>query len=76
MTFDELYDLKNKIRKLREIKCFPIVNRGKLWYERLTNVQYGELREWYQKWLDATETLVTPDDLPWFDKKLLDEEEL
>ena len=76
MTFDEKYKLKQRIRILRARRCFPIINRGKLWYERLTNVQQGELREWYQKWLDATETLVVPDDLPWFNKKLLDDEDI
>lgn len=76
MTFDERNKLKEKIRKKREIICFPIINRGKLWYERLSNTQQGELREWYQKWLDAPETLVTPDDLYWFNNKLAKEDEL
>ena len=76
MTFDERYELRERIREVRKTKCFPIINRGKLWYDRLTNEQYGELREWYQKWLDATETLVVPDDLPWLENKLKDEEEI
>ena len=74
MTFDERYRLQERIRKLRKEKCFPIVNRGKLWYERLSDKEIGELNEWYQKWLDATETLIAPDDLSWFNKKLVEEE--
>ena len=76
MTFDERYILREKIRNKRELVCFPIINRGKLWYERLTNIQQGELREWYQKWLDATDTLVVPDDLPRINNKLSNEEDM
>jgi hypothetical protein len=76
MTFDERYKLKEQIRRKRELVCFPVINRGKLWYERLNNIQHGELRAWYQAWLDATETLVIPDDLPWLDKKLSEESDI
>jgi hypothetical protein len=76
MNFDELYKLQEDIRRKRRERCFPIVNRGTLWYRRLTNLQLGELNEWYQKWLDATKTLIVPDDLPWVNGTLADEEEL
>lgn len=48
------------LRKRREYECFPIVNRGILWYDRLTKEQINALDEWYQAWLDVTETGVVP----------------
>ena len=75
MNFDERIKLENDIREERFKRCFPIINRGNLWYKRLTNEQYGELDEWYQKWLDATKTLIVPDDLPWINDKLKEPEE-
>ena len=42
------------LRMMRETECFAVVNRGKLWYDRLTDTQYKELDEWYQAWLDVT----------------------
>ena len=49
------------IRRRRSLECFPIINRGRLWYDHLTEEQVDALREWYQEWLDATETLNTPE---------------
>lgn len=70
------YDLlKESLRKDRERECFSVINRGKLWYERLTNEQIGELRVWYQAWLDVTKTLVKPKPLKWLNSTLNDEEE-
>lgn len=54
---------KDGIRENRMRKCFPIVNRGQFWYDTLTEDQKTEIREWYQKWLDAPETGVEPEDL-------------
>ncbi len=48
------------LRVLREEECFPIINRGNLWYELLTLEQKLELKNWYQSWLDVTETQVIP----------------
>ena len=56
---------KDRIRSRREKECFPIINRGILWYDTLTNEQKEELKVWYQAWLDATETLVVPDKPSW-----------
>lgn len=56
---------KEEIRIRRELECFPIINRGLLWYETLTKEQLDELRVWYQAWLDATETLIIPDKPEW-----------
>lgn len=76
MTYKELDAIKDRLRELRAKRCFPIINRGKLWYERLSSEQIGELKQWYQKWLDCTKTLAIPDDLPWFKDTLEEEEEL
>lgn len=48
------------IRQQRETACFPIINRGKLWYDSLSNEQSIELQNWYQNWLDAPETMIIP----------------
>ena len=56
---------KEYIRKRRELECFPIINRGKLWYDTLTDEQLQELKEWYEAWLNATETLIIPDKPEW-----------
>lgn len=53
------------LRLQRETICFPIINRGELWYNRLTDEQTTELNEWYQAWLDVTETLTIPDYPSW-----------
>lgn len=60
--------LKEKLdglRAQREQECFPIVNRGQLWYEMLTDAQKSELSAWYNAWLDVTETLVVPTKPSW-----------
>ena len=48
------------LRGKRERVCFPIINRGSVWYETLTEAQAQEVRAWYRAWLDATETLTEP----------------
>lgn len=53
------------LRSQRGSVCFPIINRGELWYARLTDEQRTELNTWYQAWLDVTETLVIPDYPEW-----------
>ena len=49
------------LRFEREQQCFPIINRGQLWYEMLSETQVAELQLWYQAWLDVTETLLIPE---------------
>lgn len=53
------------LRERRSQECFPIINRGKLWYSRLTSEQYEELNIWYQNWLNVTDTLVAPNTPSW-----------
>lgn len=51
----ELEELElDRLRALRETECFTVINRGKLWYDRLTSEQFEELNEWYTTWLDIT----------------------
>lgn len=52
--------LLKELRYQREKQCFPIVNRGELWYGQLGAEQKEELNVWYQNWLDVTETKVVP----------------
>lgn len=59
-----LAELQN-IRTRREIECFSVINRGQLWYNKLTDDQKNELPEWYQQWLDAPETGVIPKKPSW-----------
>ena len=65
-TEEELLDIrKDEIRSRRETECFSIINRGAPWYNRLTDAQRSELDDWYLAWLDAPETGIIPEPLPW-----------
>lgn len=67
-------ELKSLLRKQREEECFPIINRGKFWYDCLTSEQYVELKKWYWDWLNVTDTLVIPIKPFWLKEKLHEEE--
>lgn len=47
-------EILENLRSRREFECFPIINRGQLWYNTLTENQIAELNEWYNNWLDVT----------------------
>lgn len=64
----------NITRDRRRLECFPIVNRGKLWYNLLTTEQIAELNTWYLAWLDAPATGIIPTAPVWLDNKLETEE--
>lgn len=53
------------LRSKRENECFPYINRGALWYSKLTAEQQEELSVWYQAWLDVTDTQVVPEAPAW-----------
>lgn len=73
-TAEELDAIEvNKLRARRETECFPVINRGKLWYDRLTPEQEQELDAWYNAWLDVTETKVAPVAPSWINEKLNEE---
>lgn len=65
---------KDIIRKRRAAECFPIVNRGTLWYNCLTIEQRSELNSWYHNWLNATETGIIPKRPVWLNDKIEKEE--
>lgn len=67
-------DLIKHFKELRETECFPIINRGKMWYDQLTEEQYLELRQWYFDWLNITETQTIPTKPQWLNQKLEQEE--
>lgn len=73
-------ELKSKIlanlREKRRAECFPIINRGLLWYEKLTAAQKEELSEWYNSWLNVTETFVEPKRPLFLDFKITNSEDL
>lgn len=72
-----IHHVANPAKTMREARarvCFPVINRGKLWYDRLTPLQLGELKSWYQAWLDAPKTLVYPAEPAWLNDKLTEEE--
>lgn len=54
-----------EIKERREKECFPVINRGQLWYDRLTEEQHEKLKVWYQAWLDAPGNLHIPEPLDW-----------
>lgn len=65
---DETELRANAIRTRRERECFPIINRGALWYEKLTEEQKTELSAWYEAWLDAPETGTAPTAPVWLNE--------
>lgn len=53
------------LRARRKAECFSIINRGQLWYSRLSQEQLVQLNKWYQDWLDVTETGMIPTKPMW-----------
>lgn len=53
------------LRDIRKVRCFDIINRGKFWYNKLSEEQIVELNAWYQAWLDVTNTYVIPKTPSW-----------
>ena len=64
------YSEEELIRHRREKECFPIINRGRLWYDLLSQKQEDELFNWYLMWLDAPATKVVPEPLTWVNNKI------
>lgn len=56
---------KDELRITRSRDCFSVINRGALWYKKLTDEQKAELEIWYQAWLDVTDTMVIPEKPEW-----------
>ena len=67
-TDEELKQMKLKdLREQRSYECFSVINRGKLWYDKLSEEQINELRAWYHAWLDVTETKIIPQKPEWLE---------
>ena len=49
-----------RIRMRRIVECFAIIDRGRLWYESLTQEQLAELAVWREAWLAAPASGVIP----------------
>jgi hypothetical protein len=60
LEFQDIEQKKDHLRQLREENCYIYVNRGEVWYKRLTQEQKEEFDNWYQKWLDVTKTFDIP----------------
>ena len=58
-------DKVDMYRFIRSQVCFPVINRGQLWYDKLTDEQKEELSKWYNDWLNVTETLIEPKTPEW-----------
>ena len=58
---------KEALRQQREVECFPVINRGWIWYSGLNLVQWLELKKWYLAWLNVTETLRIPERPTWLE---------
>lgn len=56
---------KTAYRQRRQTECFPVINRGRLWYDALTEEQLSELKTWYRAWLDGTNTQTIPEKPEW-----------
>lgn len=72
LVFDEIKysqiereSIQNELREQRQIECFSIIDRSKFWYDSLTQEQMSELYEWYEAWLNVTETLQIPEKPDW-----------
>ena len=61
--------LKKQLRAVRERVCFPVINRGPLWYDTLSAAQRDELAVWYRAWLDVTHTMQVPKTPVWLQQK-------
>jgi len=62
---DKQKELLSELKQQRETECFPIVNRGQLWYDTLMQEQTQELNTWYQAWLNVTKTREVPNKPEW-----------
>lgn len=59
-------DKNGYLRDRRTKICFNILdNRSTLWYNNLTSDQLEELNNWYQDWLNVTDTEIIPETPIW-----------
>ena len=68
VTAETLEVKKAVFREQRERECFPVINRGYLWYSALSIKQWLELKKWYLAWLNVTSTFTVPERPEWLDE--------
>lgn len=69
-------DIKNQLRAIRKQKCFEVLaSFNTFWYQKLTQEKRTELENWYNAWLDVTETLIIPKTPDWITKSVDEGEE-
>ena len=61
----EKESFRQELRDKRNVECFAIIDRSPLWYDSLTSTQLKELKEWYEAWLNITDTLQIPEKPDW-----------
>lgn len=62
----ECLDEDNWLRLRRQRDCFDFIDqKSQMWYNMLTEEQNKELKEWYQAWLNVTDTRVMPTKPTW-----------
>lgn len=56
-----------ELRNQREKECFSVADRGEIWHQTYVNTEERkqEFQEWYQAWLDVTETMIVPEKPSW-----------
>lgn len=60
-------DIQRRLRQRREYVCFRrLATYCPFYFDKLTAEQKEELKQWYQAWLDAPQTLVEPTAPEWF----------
>ena len=65
LKIQDIEKAKEILRQKRDEICYPIINRGDLWYRRLSEQQKIELDIWYVGWLDVTKTFIIPTKPTW-----------
>ena len=65
LVFDDAPAAAAQHRQRRQAECFSVINRGRLWYDALTEEQLSELKTWYRAWLDGTNTQTIPEKPEW-----------
>lgn len=60
-------ELLEELRERRKVECFAYMDRGKFWYDSLTETQLEELNVFYEAWLRVTETLEIPTKPEWLE---------
>lgn len=59
-------DKQGYLRLIRNQECFNFIdNKSTLWYNSLSSDQLKDLTDWYNAWLNVTETEIVPEKPSW-----------